>query len=84
VRKKKLSMTEDFVGSIIVAVALADKLIAVVRSERCGKVTVSAADFAELYVEVAITPGHTCAVGTSVGELRLKVILVAPGALRDA
>jgi len=77
-------MTDDFVGSIIVVVALADKLIVVVRSERCGKVTVSAADFAELYVDVAITPGHNCVVGRRVGELRLKLMLVVPGALRDA
>ena len=62
---------------------MAERLIDVVKSDRCGKVIVRVtALVCGLYVDVATLPGHTCGVGIAVGELRLKLMLVTgPAAL---
>lgn len=62
----------------------AERLIFVVRRLlTCGNVIVTVALVLGLNVEDATTPGHTCGVGSTVGELKLKRILLVSLALSD-
>jgi hypothetical protein len=62
----------------------AERLIDVVRRLlTCGNVIVTVALVLGLNVEDAIEPGHTCGVGSTVGELKLKRILLVPLALNE-
>jgi len=59
------------------------KLIEVVKRLLCAKAIVSVALVLGLYVDDTIVPGHTCGVVKTVGELRVRVILVVLLALRE-